>query len=113
MDITEQLRVNAKWRKKKPQRAIRLGDVVKRLVDERISPQQTRYGQILEEWQRVLPVELLEHCRLVSIDGCKLKVLADSPAHLYELRLCKEQLLGQLQQQCPRAKIRDIEIVLV
>ncbi|MHC4617705.1 MAG: DciA family protein [Planctomycetota bacterium] len=89
-----------------------LGDAVKHLVDGRISPRQARFDSLIEIWNQLLPAELGRHCRLVDASGGQLKVLADSPAYVHELRLCSSQLIEELRRQCPRARIRTIRIVI-
>jgi len=95
-----------------PKSAIKLGDVVTKLLEDRISPQQARYGQLADVWNRLLPAELKKHCRLADFSAGRLKVAADSSAYMYELRLCSSELLRQLQQQCPAARITKIKITM-
>jgi hypothetical protein len=92
--------------------AVRLGDVARELMDNRISPQQARFGPIAELWSRLLPDELRRHCKIAGIYGGQLKVLVDLPVYKYELQLCASELLSELQQQCPRAHIKKINFVV-
>jgi len=113
MDEREQLRNIVKWRtKRKPNKTVRLGDLVERLMDNQVSPKHARFGSIAEAWSSLLPDELRRHCKIADISGGQLKVLADSPAYVYELRLCSSELLEELARQCPRAKIRKIKFIL-
>ncbi|MHC4572739.1 MAG: DciA family protein [Planctomycetota bacterium] len=89
-----------------------LGDTVRQLMEDRISPRQARFESVARLWSGLLPVELGRHCRLTEISGGQLKVLADSPAYLYELRLCSPQLLKELQRRCPQARIRKIKLAI-
>jgi len=109
----EQLRNTVKWRAKKqsPRKPAKLGEAVKQLMEDWISPQQSRFEEIAELWDELLPAELRKHCRLDDISGGLLKVLADSPSHLYELQLCSAEFLEELQKECPRARIKKIKIV--
>ncbi len=109
----EQLRGAVKWQRKRHlDRTVRLGDVAKELMDNRISPQQARFAPIAELWNQLLPDELRRHCKIAGISGGQLKVLVDSPSYMYELRLCGSDLLGELQRQCPRAHIKNIQFVV-
>ncbi len=109
----EQLRSTVKWqRKRRLDRAVRLGDVTRELMENRISPQQARFAPIAELWSQLLPDELRRHCKISDISSGQLKVLVDSPSYMYELRLCGSDLLGELQQQCPRAHIKKIKFVV-
>jgi len=92
--------------------AIRLGDVARELMDNRISPQQARFGPIAELWSQLLPDELRRHCKIAGISGGQLKVSVDLPVYKYELQLCASELLSELQQQCPRAHIKKIKFVV-
>jgi predicted nucleic acid-binding Zn ribbon protein len=109
----EQLYAAVQWqRKQRRRRAVRLGDVTKELMDNRISPQQARFGPIAELWNRLLPQELRRHCKIVDISGGRLKVLVDLPAYMYEMQLCSSELLSEIQRQCPRARIKKIKFVV-
>jgi len=113
MDEDQQLHNIIRWRtKSNSNRTAKLGDTVKQLMENQISPQQARFGPIAELWSQLLPAELCRHCKLADISGGQLKVLVDSPTHLYELQLCSSQLLEELQQQCPRARIKKIKFAV-
>ena len=110
MDQDEQLRNLVKWRaKRRVDKTVKLGEVATELMENRITPQWDRFGAIVEVWEQLLPSELRRHCEIAGVSGGKLKVRADSPSYLYELRLCSSEILSQLQWQCPRAKIKKIE----
>jgi hypothetical protein len=102
----------AKWRRKKSHEAARLGQVTEQLVKDLISPKQNRFGSVADCWEQLLPEELCRHCRINNIAGGQLEVFVDSPAYLYELRLCSQQLIKQLQQKCPRARIKKIRLTV-
>ncbi len=117
MDSTRQLRNPDKisikqLAKSNRNSAAHLGDVVRKIMDERISPRQAKFGSIAEIWSQLLPPELEQHCRLAEIASGQLKVVVDSPPHLRELRLCTSELLTELQRQCPQARIRDIRFTI-
>jgi len=113
MDEDQQLRNIVRWRtKSNSNRTAKLGDAVKQLMENQISPQQARFGPIAELWDQLLPAELRRHCKLADLSGGQMKVLVDLPTHLYELQLCSSQLLEELQQQCPQARIKKIKFVV-
>jgi len=113
MDEGEQLRNIIKWRtKQKLNKTTRLGDVVKQLMENRVSPRQARFEAIAEVWSRLLPAEVHSHCEIADISGGQLRVLVDSPSYVYDLRLCSPELLEELQQQCPRARIKKIKFTI-
>ena len=96
----------------KPNRPVKLGDIVNELLEEKISPKQSRYEAVSVTWHELLPGGLSEHCRITDIAGSQLKVAADSPAYLYELKLCSKQILKELQLRCPSAGIKTIRITI-
>jgi hypothetical protein len=81
-------------------------------MENRISPQQAKFGPIAEFWNQLLPEELRRHCKIADISGGQLKVLVDLPAYTYELQLCSSELLSELKRQCPRANIKKIKFVV-
>ena len=116
MDATEGancLQDIAGWRKnKRKNRTARLGDVVMEVMENRISPRQEKFGQLIKTWSDLLPEGLAEHCKIDGVSSGQLKILVDSPAFVHELRLCGSQLLEQLQQRCPRARIKNIKFTI-
>lgn len=113
MDESKQLRNIVKWRtRQKPNRATKLSDILGKLMENRLSPQQARFELVAKLWNQLLPAELRRHCKIADISGGQLKVQADSPSHMCELRLCSSELLKELQRQCPRARIKKIKIVI-
>ena len=109
----EELRRIVSLRKKSQlNRTAKLGDVVKELMDKQISPRHAIFSSVVESWEQLLPSELGRHCEIVDISGGCLKVAVDSPSYMYELRLCSRQILEQLDEQCPRARVRRIEFAV-
>jgi predicted nucleic acid-binding Zn ribbon protein len=102
-----------KWRKKRGHgEATKLGQTIGLLMENRFLPNQNRFGPVVDCWEQLLPEELSRHCRINGMGGGQLEVLADSPAYMHELRMCSPQLLEQLQQKCPRARIKKIKLAL-
>ena len=95
----------------KSEGAQRLGEILIELMDGQVSPQQARFGPVVELWGELLPVELACHCRITELLGGQLKVAVDSSSYMYELRLCSAELLEELRRRCPRARIERIKIV--
>ncbi len=111
-DIQNQNEVAGWRRKQKPDRTVRLGDIVQQLLADQISPRQARFDAVAELWNQILPAELCRHCEIVDISGGQLKIQVDSPAYKYELQLCSSELLEALQQQCPKARLTKIKFVV-
>jgi predicted nucleic acid-binding Zn ribbon protein len=103
----------AKWRRaRRPDRTVGLGQAAQQFMTEQVSPRQARFGAVLEIWSGLLPAELARHCEIVDVSGGQLKVKVDSPAYKYELQLCSSELLRELQQQCPKARLTKIKFVV-
>jgi len=92
--------------------AVRLGDVLGKVMSERISPLQARFGDLADAWGEIVPDELYEHCEIVDARGGELKVCVDSSPYMYELQLCGSELLKELQRQCPQARLKRIKFVV-
>ncbi len=112
LNSSDQLCNIAGRRTKKPTGATKLGSVIQELLEDRISPLQARLGQITELWERSIPAELRRHCRIAGVSGRGLRILADSPSFASEMRWHSQNLLKEIQEQCPRAGIKDIQCVV-
>lgn len=116
MDADEQFSVELAHRqeqqRKRNDKFAAVGDVVRDLFERTVEPRQARFGSVEEVWGQLLPPELAGHCRVAGVSGGQLKVCVDSPAHMYELKLCSSELIGELQEQCPRAGIKKIKFVI-
>jgi len=99
-------------RARKSDSTVRLGEVVQNFMTKWVSPRQARFGAVAELWSQLLPAELCRHCEIVDISGGELKVSVDSPAYKYELQLCSSEILEELQQQCPKARLTKIKFVV-
>ena len=115
MEADEQFCVDLARRREQQQRrdrTARVGDLVKTMIDRTVEPQHAKFGSLEEVWEQLLPVELSGRCELAGVSGGQLKVRVDSPTHMYELKLCSSELVSELQQQCPRAGIKNIKFVM-
>ena len=91
---------------------VRLAEVARRVMDERISPRQAKLGSVIELWSELLPDELARHCKLVDVTAGQLKVQVDSPSYASELRWCSSQLIEELQRHCPQAGIKKVKFII-
>jgi hypothetical protein len=89
-----------------------LGEAVRQLMDDFVSPRQAIFSAVEHLWNELLPAELARHCRLADIAGGQLKVFVDSPPYMHELRLCSPELLGQFDRRCPQARIKRIQFAI-
>ncbi len=90
----------------------RLNNAAEELLSSRIYPRHRMFQAVTSAWQQLLPPELQRHCRIADISGGQLKVFADSPSYVHELRVISSELLIELRQQCPGIKLRSIKAVL-
>ena len=93
-------------------RTSRLGEIVKTIMETQIKPIQTRMDLVREAWSRIVPPGLLSHCRIQEVKGSILKVSVESSAYRYELQLCSQALLKELQFQVPQAQLRSIKLII-
>jgi len=113
--MNQQRRIHEFTRRQKkfePKQAARLGDVVKELMEKRISPAQSRFAKVEKQWNSLLPQHLREHCRIADISDGQMKVLVDSPSYRFKLQTSSLDYLEKLQQFCPGARIKKIKFVL-
>jgi len=89
----------------------RLGDVLGRLISP-LQAAQEKAARIEEEWAGVVPSEVAGHCRIQRIKQGQLHVAVDSPVYAYELRMCSQDLLRQMQRRCPRLGLKTIKITV-
>ncbi|MCX5636016.1 MAG: DUF721 domain-containing protein [Planctomycetota bacterium] len=111
MRESEQLLDSSRYRKK-PDKPVVLGDTVRAIVENLVSPRQAIFAPVALLWNQLLPEELRKHSKISDISDGQMKVQVDSPSHAYELRLCSSELIKKLQQQCPHAKIKKIKFVV-
>ena len=98
--------------KRRPDRTRRLSDVLTQIMDRRIAPQQNRFGSVAQLWEQLLPPRLVGHCRIIEVSGGTLNVAAETSAYANELRWASEQIIEQLQINCPKARIRTIKVTI-
>ncbi|MDI9432814.1 MAG: DciA family protein [Sedimentisphaerales bacterium] len=84
-----------------------VGDVV-----ERLAPLHAQCDSVVQAWQELLPEALRRHCRIDSVTGGCVRVVVDAASYMYELQLCKAQLLPELQRLCPRAGLRRMNVAM-
>lgn len=101
-----------KWPENRKSNAAKLGDILSEIVESRISPQQGRFQPVAELWEQMLPSELAQHCKIADISRGRLTVQADLPSYANELRWCSPELLEEIQQRCPRAKVKEIKVIV-
>ncbi len=91
--------------------ACKLGDAVGDFV-ERLAPLHACCRSVTQAWETVLPETMRRHCRVESVTGGSVRVAVDAASYMYELQLCKAELLAELQRLCPGAAVRRIVVAM-
>jgi len=113
MDADEFLQRRIKWQPKpKYKGAEGLGQTVAKLLEQQISPAWTKLKPVMELWSQLLPADIQKHCKIVGLKGRQLEVKTDSSSYAYELKLCSQELVSQIQQNCPATKVEKIKVVI-
>ena len=73
-----------------------LGPAMVGFFKQSVQKRHTKLGAIAENWARLVPELLNDHCALEGFSRGTLVVIVDSSSHLYQL---KTLLLAGLQQQ--------------
>lgn len=103
--LPEELIVNGGYR------PARIGDLVKDIL-AMCQDKKAKADPVLTAWQQVLPPGLAQHCRVKNVVGTRLHVLVDTPAYLYEMQLCNNDVLRAMQGLCSRPRIDSIKLSL-
>ncbi len=89
----------------------RLGEVAGEFV-KRLAPTHARCESVAQAWQGLLPEAMRRHCCIETITSGCVRIVADTASYMYELQLCKAELLAELQRLCPQAGLRRISVAL-
>jgi len=112
MEEIERIEQAVKGRQiKRYDKFVRIGQAAEQFFAGQVTPQQKKYGDVVEVWEQFLPEELSKHCEIIDISGGSLSVKVDSPSHKYELHLCTQEILKELQKECPRARLTKIKLL--
>lgn len=87
----------------------RMGDIAAGFVAN-LAPVHKRCTSVGEAWDQLLPPGLRTHCRIGGLKGGSLRVTVDGPSYMYELQLCKTQLLEELRRLCPGTGLHRLQI---
>ena len=78
----------------------------------RLTPVHERCDSLSQAWECVLPRNLQAHCRIGGIKAGCLRIDVDTASYMYELQLCKDELLKELRRLCPRAGLHRLQIAM-
>lgn len=97
---------------KTKQNAKSLGELVDKMMERSIKPNQKRANPVLEAWLSIVPPGFAPYCRIKGVVSSELRIGVNSPVYLYELQLCSQDLLKALQEKVPQAGLRRIKFML-
>jgi len=97
--------------KAKPYKTTTIGRLVNNLLQYNITPKYKNAECLTAAWNKLLPHELQQHCRIADLTAGHIKIAVDSAPHRYELQLAGADLLEELQKQCPTARIKTIKFI--
>ena len=89
----------------------RMADMLGGFV-EQLAPVQERCDSVQGILESLLPPTIRGHCRLAGVSGGNVRLVVDSASYMYELQLCKSELLMELQRLCPGAGLRRIQVAM-
>jgi len=89
----------------------KMGELVGNFV-QRVAPVHARCDSVGAALEGLLPPTMREHCRFGGVSSGSVKLLVDGAAYMYELQLCKSELLNELQRMCPSAGVRRIQVAI-
>ena len=92
--------------------AVQLGVVLRDFIDEQVGPRYTRFAPLAEVWQQLLPQALAGHSRIINLENGQLTVAVDLAVYAYELKMCSNELVEELSEQCPAARVNKIKVVV-
>jgi hypothetical protein len=79
--------------------ASKLGEIVTEYITRRVGPRQSYFSTLAGVWDELMPTDMKGHCELTDFSGGRLRIVVDSPVYLYELQLCHNELLRELQRR--------------
>ena len=92
--------------------AVPLADVLEQYLGKNIAPRQKQWESIGQLWEDLVPATLGKHCRIKEVTSGTLKIAADSPVYMHELRLCADEVLREIQNESTAGHIKKIKVIL-
>jgi hypothetical protein len=88
-----------------------MGDIASGFVAS-LAPICESCTSVGEAWEQVLPGSLRAHCRIGGLSGGCLRIVVDAASYMYELQLCKTELLRELQRLCPGTRLHRMQVTM-
>jgi hypothetical protein len=98
--------------RKSSKEPVKIGSVLQDFMQNVVDEKATEFQTISSLWKKIVPENLLPHCDIVEIENGVIKVGADSPSVVFELRLEGNSILLQIQKSCPAMRIKKLKFVV-
>jgi len=79
---------------------------------QRVAPVRAQCDSVGAALEGLLPPSMRQHCRFAGVSAGNVKIMVDGASYMYELQLCKADLLMELQRLCPSAGVRRIQVAM-
>jgi Dna[CI] antecedent, DciA len=79
---------------------------------QRLAPVHARCDSVGAALEGLLPPNMRDHCRFEGVSSGNVKIVVDGASYMYELQLCKSDLVMELQRLCPSARVSRIQVVM-
>lgn len=91
---------------------VKIGSVLQEFMQNVVEEKAGQYQIISRVWKKIVPENLLPHCDIIEIEDGIIKVGADSPSMVFELRMEGKSILTQIQKACPAMRIKRLKFVV-
>ena len=91
---------------------VKIGSVLQDFMQNVVDEKATEFQTISSLWKKIVPENLLPHCDVIEIENGVIKVGADSPSVVFELRLEGRSILLQIQKACQAMRIKRLKFVV-
>lgn len=89
----------------------KMGELVDSFVQQ-VAPVHAQCDSVGAALEGLLPASMRDHCRFAGVSAGSAKIMVDGASYMYELQLCKSELLMELQRLCPSAGVRRIQVAM-
>jgi predicted nucleic acid-binding Zn ribbon protein len=103
-NVTSKAQAIAKARK--PQA---LAKAINEYIAEHVEQKHEENQDIAKAWRETVPSQLASFCRLAEITRGRVRIVVQSPSHLYQLRLSERELLLAMQKRCGRKAVKELK----
>ena len=91
---------------------VRIGSILQDFMQNVVDEKATEFQTLSSLWKKIVPENLLGYCEIIEVENGVVKVGADSPSMVFELRLEAKNILLQIQKSCPAMRIKRLKFVV-